>query len=163
MRHGLQFNTENAQELGNDLIVAAAAALDKHTPPLIIFDFGTATTISVIDKNGIFLGVSIFPGVKTAMNALFDNTSQLPAIKIEAPKSAIGENTIQSMQSGAVFGNAAMVDGMIDRIEDELGYKTTVIATGGLAQCLIPYCKHEIIYDEAILLKGLQLLYNMNK
>lgn len=162
MRHGLKFNTDNPHEIGNDLIVVAVAAMDKFKPPLTIFDLGTATTISVIDKEGVFLGVSIFPGVKTAMNALFDNASQLPAIKIEAPKSVIGENTIESMQSGAVFGNAAMMDGMIDRIEEELGCKTTVIATGGLAQFLIPHCRHEIIYDEEILLRGLWLLYKMN-
>ena len=163
INHGLKIKTENPRELGNDLIVAAVAALNKFKPPLIIFDMGTATTISVIDKDGIFRGVSILPGVKTAMNALFANASQLPAIKLEAPKSVIGENTIECMQSGAIFGNAAMMDGMIDRIESELGYKTTVIATGGLAKFLIPHCKHDIIYDESLLLKGLQLIYNMNK
>ena len=89
--------------------------------------------------------------------------SQLTAIKIEAPKSAIGENTIESLQSGAVFGNAAMMDGMIDRIEKELGYKTTVIATGGLAKFLVPHCSHKIFCDDSMLLKGLWVLYNRNK
>ena len=163
MKHGLILKTDNPHELGNDLIVVAVAAMHKFKPPLTIFDMGTATTISVIDQDGVFRGVSIFPGVKTAMNALFDNASQLPAIRIDAPKSVIGENTVESMQSGAVFGNAAMMDGMIDRIEKELGYKTTIIATGGLAQFLIPHCTHEIIYDEAILLRGLYLLYQMNR
>ncbi len=163
MNHGLKINTKNPDELGNDLIVAAVAALDKHKPPLIIFDMGTATTISIIDKDCEFLGVSILPGVKTAMNALFDNASQLPAIKIEAPKSVIGTNTIECMQSGAVYGNAAMMDGMIDRIEKELGEKATVLATGGLAKFLIPHCSHEILCDENMMLKGLKILYEKNR
>lgn len=163
MNHGLKINTKNPEELGNDLIVAAVAALEEFKPPLVIFDMGTATTISVIDKDGLFRGVSILPGVKTAMYALFDNASQLPAIKIEAPESVIGTNTIECMQSGAVYGNAAMMDGMIDRIENELGEKTTVLATGGLAKFLIPHCTHEIKYDENMMLKGLYILYNKNK
>lgn len=163
MNHGLVINTKNPEELGNDLIVAAVAGLDKFKPPLVIFDMGTATTISVIDSDGVFRGVSILPGVKTAMYALFDNASQLPAIKIEAPKSVIGTNTIECMQSGAVYGNASMMDGMIDRIERELGEKTTVLATGGLARFLIPHCTHKIEYDENMMLKGLQILYNKNK
>lgn len=162
MNHGLVINTKNPAELGNDLIVASVAALKLYKPPLIIFDMGTATTISVIDKNGVFLGVSILPGVKTAMNALFENASQLPAIKIEAPKSVIGTNTIECMQSGAVYGNSAMMDGMIDRIEKELGQKTTVLATGGLAKFLIPHCTHDIIYDENMIIKGLKILYEKN-
>ena len=162
MNHGLKFTMDNP-EVGNDLTVVAVAAMDKFKPPMIIFDLGTATTISIIDKEGIFRGVSIFPGVKTAMNALFDNAAQLTAIKIEAPKSAIGENTVESLQSGAVFGNTAMMDGMIDRIEKELGYKTTVIATGGLAKFLVPYCSHEIYCDDSMLLRGLWCLYNKNK
>ncbi len=162
MNHGLKFSMENP-EVGNDLTVVAVAAMDKFKAPMIIFDFGTATTISVIDKEGIFRGVSIFPGVKTAMNALFDNAAQLTAIKIEAPKSSIGTNTIESLQSGAVFGNVAMMDGMIDRIESELGYKTTVLATGGLAKFLVPHSKHDIYCDDSMLLKGLWILYKMNK
>ncbi|MBQ3038334.1 MAG: type III pantothenate kinase [Clostridia bacterium] len=162
MNHGLKFVMDNP-EVGNDLTVVAVAALDKFKAPLIIFDLGTATTISVIDKDGIFRGVSIFPGVKTAMNALFDNAAQLTAVKIEAPPSAIGTNTVESLQSGAVFGNAAMMDGMIDRIEKELGYKTTVVATGGLAKFLTPHCSHDIYCDDSMLLRGLQILYNKNK
>lgn len=162
MNHGLKFNIDNS-EVGNDLTVVAVAALDKFKAPLIIFDMGTATTITVIDKDGVFRGVSILPGVVTAMNALFDNASQLTAVKLEAPKSVIGENTIECLQSGAIFGNASMVDGMIERIEEELGYKTTVIATGGLAGVILKHCKREIICDDSMLLKGLWLLYEMNK
>lgn len=163
MNHGLKFDEIDNSEIGNDLTVVAVAAINKYNPPLIIFDLGTATTISVIDKEGYFRGVSIFPGVKTGMNALFDSASLLTAVKLEAPKSVIGENTVESLQSGAIFGNAAMIDGMIDRIEDELGYKTTILATGGLAGCLIEHCRHDIIYDDSILLKGLWILYQMNK
>ena len=162
MNHGLKFATDDPKEIGNDLLVVAVAALKEFSAPLTIFDLGTATTISIIDKDAIFKGVSIFPGIKTAMNALFTHASQLPEIKIEAPKSVIGTNTIESMQSGAVFGNVAMIDGMIDRIEAELGYETTVLATGGLAKFLIPHCKHKIHYDDSMLLKGLYILYKMN-
>ncbi len=162
MNHGLKFKVNNS-EVGNDLTVVAVAALNQFKPPLIIFDLGTATTISIIDKEGYFRGVSILPGVRTAMNALFDNASLLTAVKLEAPKSVIGENTVESLQSGAIFGNAAMIDGMIDRIESELGYSCTVLATGGLASCIIEHCRHDIIYDDSILLKGLWLLYHMNK
>lgn len=162
MNHGLKFTMDNP-EVGNDLTVVAVAALDKFRAPLIIFDLGTATTISIIDKDGVFRGVSIIPGVKTAMNALFDNAAQLTAVKLEAPPSAIGTNTVESLQSGAVFGNAAMMDGMIDRIEAELGYKTTVVATGGLAKFLTPHCSHDIYCDDSMLLRGLQILYNKNK
>lgn len=162
MNHGLKFTMDNP-EVGNDLTVVAVAAMDKFKAPLIIFDLGTATTISVIDKDGIFRGVSIIPGVKTAMNALFDNAAQLTAVKLEAPPSAIGTNTVESLQSGAVFSNASMMDGMIDRIESELGYKTTVVATGGLAKFLTPHCYHDIYCDDSMLLRGLQILYNKNK
>ncbi len=162
MNHGLKFDIDNS-EVGNDLTVVAVAALKQFKPPLIIFDLGTATTISIIDKEGYFRGVSILPGVRTAMNALFENASLLTAVKLEAPKSVIGENTAESLQSGAIFGNAAMIDGMIDRIETELGYQTTILATGGLASCIIEHCRHDIIYDDSILLKGLWILYQMNK
>ena len=124
---------------------------------------GTATTISVIDENSNFLGGAIVPGVAVSLNALARGTSQLPSVPIEAPKHCIGTNTISSMQSGAVYGTAAMIDGMIDRIEDELGSTATVVATGGISKRIVPYCRHTIILDEDLLLRGLAIIYEENK
>ena len=161
--HGLKIDPKYPEEVGNDLIVGAVAALREHKAPLIIFDFGTATTISVIDDENSFRGVSILPGIKTSMNALFKNAAQLSAIRLEAPESVIGTNTVEAVQSGIVFGNVCMVDGMIERIEKELGKKATIVATGGLANVILKYSKHDIIYDDSMLLKGLWYLYEMNK
>jgi type III pantothenate kinase len=102
------------------------------------------------------------PGVNLSINALASNTSLLQRVSVEAPKKCIATNTPDSMKSGAVFGNAALIDGMIDRIEDELGQKVTVVATGGLASTIIPFCRREIVCDEDLLLKGLWILYQKN-
>ena len=123
---------------------------------------GTATTMMVIGENSAFLGGAIMPGVALSMSALASHTSQLLNVSIEAPKSCIGKNTVDSMKSGGVFGAAAMIDGMIDRFEDELGTKTSVVATGGLAHRIIPYCKREIDIDDDLLLKGLEIIYRKN-
>ena len=145
------------------LLVGAVAALHSHKPPLIVVDMGTATTISVIDGAGRFLGGAIAPGVKLSLNALSGGTSLLPHISLDAPKKCIGTNTIACMQSGSIFGTAAMLDGMIDRMEKELGCPATVVATGGLAGSVIPCCSHEIVYDENLLLEGLAVLWEKNR
>jgi len=163
VKTGLNILLDDPAQLGGDLVIGAVAALDNWNPPMIIIDMGTATTFSVIDKKGGFLGGAITPGVRLSLNALASGTSQLPKIPIDAPKKAIGRNSIDSMKSGAVFGTAAMIDGMIDRFEDEIGCEATVIATGGLAKRVIPYCKHEIVYDGDLLLKGLGIIWNKNK
>ena len=124
---------------------------------------GTATTISVIDQNACFLGGALFPGLALSMNALSRGTSQLPKVPIEAPDKVICANTIDCMKSGAIYGTASMFDGMIDRIENELGMKCTIVATGGLATRVVPYCRHEIILDENLLLRGLGIIYEKNK
>ncbi|MBR5517873.1 MAG: type III pantothenate kinase [Clostridia bacterium] len=162
LKHNIRLNNDNPNELGNDLLVAAVAALKEHEPPLVIVDLGTATTISVLDKDGLFQGCVIMPGVKISLEALSSRASQLPSISLEAPECVIGKHTAECMQSGIVYGNAAMLDGMIDRIEEELGAKTTVIATGGLAKVIAPYCKHKIICDDELMLRGLWYLYQDN-
>ena len=123
---------------------------------------GTATTISVIDKNKNYIGGCIIPGVKISLNALSGMTAQLPHISLDEPKKTIGTNTIDCMKSGIVLGSASMIDGMIERIEEDLGYKTTVVATGGIANHIIPFCKKDIIYDDDLLLKGLYAIYLKN-
>lgn len=162
LKTGLNIKIDNPAQLGSDLVVAAVAALHQYQPPLIIFDMGTATTVSVIDRNKTYLGGMILPGVKASQEALTSHTSQLPSISLEPPKRVIGSNTIDCMKSGAIYGNAAALDGIIERVEEELGEKATVVATGGLSKCIVPYCKREITVDDDLLLKGLRLIYQKN-
>lgn len=163
IKNGLKIAIDDPAQLGADLVVGAVAALDEYKPPLAVIDMGTATTISVVDEKGRFLGGPIIPGVVTALDSLITKTSQLPRISFEPPAKVIGSNTIDSMKSGIIFANAAMLDGMLDRIEEELGRKVTVIATGGLAGIIVPFCKREITYDKSLLLHGLQIIYEKNR
>ena len=163
IKTGLNIQMENPAQIGSDLIVAAVAALSRFEPPLIIIDMGTATTITAIDKTGTYVGGCISPGPKISAEALSARTAQLPAISLESPKKAIGKNTIDAMRSGVMLGSACMVDGMIDRIDAELGGGATVVATGGIARFVLPMCRHAIEYDRDLLLKGLALLYENNR
>lgn len=163
LKTGLNIKVENPSQTGADLVVGAVAALWEHKPPMIIVDMGTATTITVVDKSGAFIGGCICPGVKISLDALTERTALLPGLQLDQPKQAIGRNTIDCMRSGIMMGNAAMIDGMVERMEAELGYKTTVIATGGIARFVTPMCKTPIIYDKDLLVKGLAVLYRENK
>ena len=162
LKTGLNILLENPGQTGADLVAGAVAALREHKPPLTIIDMGTATTISVLDKNGAYLGGAIIPGVKISMDALTERTALLPGLQLDQPKRAIGRNTVDAMRSGLMMGAACMLDGMIDRMEEELGYKTTVVATGGIAKFVIPLCHREMIYDKDLLVKGLVALYKEN-
>jgi len=162
IKTGLNILMDNPAQVGSDLIVAAVAALREYPAPLIIIDMGTATTISVIDKNSAYIGGCICPGVKISAEALSSRTAQLPGISLEEPKKAIGRNTVDSMRSGIMMGSAAMLDGMIERMEQELGGRATVLATGGIARFVVPMCRREIVYDRNLLLKGLRILYLSN-
>lgn len=163
VRTGLNILTDNPAQLGSDLVANAVAGIAEYKAPMIIFDMGTATTISVIDKRNNYIGGMILPGIRVSSDSLTSRTSQLPKISVEAPKKLIGSNTIDCMKSGLIYGNASCIDGMIQRINKELGEKATVIATGGLAGCIIPYCMEDVIVDDALLLKGLKLIYQKNK
>ena len=145
------------------LVVDAVAALAEYKPPLIILDLGTASTMSVIDRQANYRGGVIIPGVRLSLEALAARAAQLQNISMEAPKRVIGTNTIACMQSGLIYGQASMFDGMIDRIEDELGEKATIVATGGLARPVLVHCKHEVIIDDDLLIKGLMVIYKKNK
>lgn len=162
VKTGLNIKIDNPAQLGADLAAAAAGALIEYTMPCIVIDMGTATTISVLDKNGAFLGGAIAAGVNLTLKALAENTSQLPSIRVEAPARVIGTNTVDCMRSGLVYGTAAMLDGMLDRIEDELGESATVVATGGLSREVIQHCERNIIYNENLLLDGLRAIYEKN-
>lgn len=162
IKTGLNILMDNPAQVGADLIVNAVACINEYKAPLIIIDMGTATTISVIDKNENYIGGCIMPGVKISMNALSNMAAQLPYISLEEPKKTFGKNTIDCMRSGIIFGNASMLDGMIERIEEDLGEKATTIATGGLSGSIVPYCKKDIIYDDNLMLKGLLCIYSKN-
>ena len=162
IKTGLNIKIDNPAQLGADLAAGAVGALAEYTMPCIIIDMGTATTVSVLDKTGSFLGGAIAAGMKLTLSALASGTAALPSLSVGVPKSVIGHNTADCMQSGIVYGTAAMLDGMIERIEDELGEPATVVATGGLAREVITYCKKDIIYNENLLLDGLRHIYEKN-
>lgn len=163
LKTGLNIVIENPAQTGADLVVGCVAALREHKPPMIVIDMGTATTMVVLDKNGSLIGGTISPGVKISMDALTEGTALLPGLQLDRPKKAIGRNTIDCMRSGIMMGAACMIDGLIQRMEEELGYQTTVIATGGIARFVLPMCRHEIIYDKDLLIRGLSQLYYENK
>lgn len=162
LKMNLNILVQNPNQLGSDRIVDAVAAIHYYNKPVIIFDMGTATTVSVVDDNSNFVGGMITLGVKSSLKALSNKTAQLPSINLEECGSLIGKNTIECMQSGIINGHAAMVDGIIHRLKKQVGKHATVVATGGLAQLIISHCEEEIIYDEHLLLKGLYLLHIKN-
>ena len=163
VKTGLNILLDNPGEMGADRVADAVAALTYYPVPLVIVDMGTATTVSVVDEKKRYLGGMILPGVRVSLDALTSRASQLSGISIEEPKRLIGKNTVDCMKSGILYGNAAAVDGIIDRIEEELGQKVTAIATGGMSKKIIPHCRRDIIQDEDLLLKGLLVIYEKNK
>lgn len=163
LKTGLNIAIENPGQTGADLVVGCVAALREHEPPMIIVDMGTATTMVVLDKNGALVGGCICPGVKVSLDALTGKTALLPGIQLDQPKKAIGRNTIECMRSGIMLGNACMIDGMVERMEAELGYPVKVIATGGIARFITPMCKTQILYDKDLIVKGLAALYRENR
>lgn len=163
VKTGLSVRMDNQRQVGSDLIVDAVAGLAEYGAPLIIIDMGTATTLSVIDKDRNYIGGQILPGLRLSMEALASGAAQLFNVGLEPPKQVIGKNTSDCMKSGIVIGNAACIDGMIDRTIEELGYPARVIATGGLSKVVIPLCKHKVTIDDTLLLKGLKIIYDKNK
>ena len=163
LKTGLNIHTEVPSQLGSDRIVIAVAALAEYKAPLILIDMGTATTIEVIEPENVYVGGIITPGVMISLDALTNRTAQLPGISLDQPKQVIGKNTVDCMRSGMMHGTAAMLDGLIDRIEAELGHSSTIVATGGLARFIAPLCKREIILNNDLLLNGLNILYKKNK
>ena len=162
LKTGLNIRIENPSQTGADLVVGAVAALREHKPPLIVIDMGPATTMMVLDETGAFIGGAISPGVKISMDALTDRTALLPGLQLDQPKKALGRNTIECMRSGIMLGAACMIDGMVSHMEEELGSKATVVATGGIARFVLPMCRTPILYDKDLLLKGLAVLYAEN-
>ena len=163
VKTGINIHCDNPASVGADIICACVAAHYLYGSPSLIVDMGTATKMMVMNDKGAFIGVSIIPGVMVGLDALASRTAQLPMVSLEAPKNVIGKNTADCMRSGVVFGNASMVDGMIERIYEEYGTTLPVYATGGLASVITPHCKHKITYDEYLVLKGLNIIYQRNQ
>ena len=163
LKTGLDIRLDNPAQAGSDRIVIAVAALAKRQAPLILIDMGTATTVEVIEPKNKYLGGVIIPGARMSLDALTRSTAQLPAINMDTPGSIIARNTVDSMRSGIMYGTAAMLDGVIDRMEEELGHPSTIVATGGVAPYIIPLCRHEIALERDLLLRGLNVIYKMNK
>ena len=163
IKTGLNIHIDNPAQLGADLVAGAVAANAVCQKPCIIFDFGTATKATVLDKSGSLVGCLIMHGVKISLEALASNTAQLPHINLERPSRVIGTNTVDSMRSGAVLGAACMLDGITERIENEIGTMAAVVVTGGLSSLIIPYCRRNVTAIPTLVLDGLGLIYRKNQ
>jgi type III pantothenate kinase len=162
IKTGLNIASNNAAEIGADLIAGAVGTFTKYPLPAIVIDLGTATKIYVVSDKKEFVGGMIAPGIRISMDALSKECSQLPTVSLNTPKKAISLNTTESMQSGIVFGFAAMIDGMLKRYINEYGQVKTIVATGGLSKPIIKNCENDILLDENLILDGLRAIYSKN-
>jgi len=163
IKTGVSIRADNPREVGADRIANAAAAHHLYGGPAIVADFGTATTFDVVSKAGDYLGGAIAPGIVTATEALFMRAAKLPRVELTRPKRAIGTNTITAMQSGIIFGYVGLVEGMVARLQQELGEKTKVVATGGYADLIAKETAVIDVVNPELTLIGLRLIYLMNK
>jgi type III pantothenate kinase len=163
VKTGMPILYDNPREVGADRIVNAVAAYERHACGLIVVDFGTATTFDAVSPKGEYLGGSICPGVAISMEALFKSASKLPRIEFSRPPRVVGRNTVHSMQSGLVFGYVGLVDGICQRMREELGFEAKVIGTGGLAPLLVGESKTLSEVDEFLTLEGLRIIYGRNQ
>ena len=151
------------KEIGADIIVGLCAAATEYETPLAVVDMGTASTVFLLDKDFVLAGGTIHPGIGIELNALSSKTSLLPRIStVEIPERVLGQNTNECILSGVVYGHAGMIDSILDHMEEEIGSEINAVATGGLGRYVTPVCRHKLIYDESLLIKGLDLLYKMN-
>jgi type III pantothenate kinase len=162
VRTGLNIRLDDPGTIAGDLVATAVGAKMEYPLPCIIIDMGTATTITVVGKDGSYLGGSIMPGTGISLDALTRETSLLPSIDFSAPKKVIGTNTVDAMKGGVVYGAAGSIDGIIDRYAEELGEVGSIVATGGMGRLIAPYCRHKIQIDNRLLLKGLGYIYRKN-
>lgn len=160
---GFTFGIETPAALGKDRIADAAYAVAHFPLPVITVDLGTATTFNVVDENRVFLGGAISPGLSTGLRALGERCAQLPNVRLCTPKQVVGGDTAACMLSGSIIGTAALIDGMVQRIESELGKPCSVVITGGLAKYVVPHCNHPVTYDAQLMMKGLAILYQLNR
>ena len=162
IKTGLNIRIDNPAQLGTDILADDVGAFASFPAPVMVFDLGTSTTISVVDEGRNILGCAIMPGVRLSLDALSAKAAQLPEISLEAPKNIIGTNTLDSMRAGVIFGTASMMDGMIERVSEWLGKTPAVVATGGMSEYIVPHCKHTIHFDPILQLHGLLILYKKN-
>jgi type III pantothenate kinase len=160
---GLPICTQDPAALGSDLIVDGVAALAKYPAPIAIFDMGTATTLSVISRQGAYIGGMIIPGLRVSVDALSATAAQLPYIDLAEPSQLIAKDTVSCMQAGAIHGCAAMMDGLIDRVEKALAEPVSAVLTGGLGSLVAPHCTRPIHWEPELLIQGLWLLYERNR
>ncbi len=162
LKTGINLKIDNPASAGADLVTGCVGAAEMYKLPCIAISMGTATTVFVIDENKSMIGGAIIPGAGTSLNALVKQGALLPSVGIHAPERVVGKNTDECMRSGIVIGTASMIDGMIDRIEEETGFKCSLVATGGLATEIVPSCKHQIELRDDLMLQGLRILYEKN-
>lgn len=163
---GLRINVDNPKQVGADIIVGAVASIQKYSEPVIVVDMGTAITLFYVDSKKELVGGVIAPGIKTSFNGLFKNTARLEEVKLDRPPSVIGRDTVSCIQSAMVHGTAAMIDGIIRKMKKEIGNdkdKIKVVLTGGESRFILNYLEEEVIYDEDLLMRGLNIIYHKNK
>lgn len=164
VKTGLDIRMPNQGQMGADIVADAVAALERFQPPIVTIDMGTATTIGVISEGRIYEGGLLLPGVQVSLEALSRRAAQLPDISLQHPKSLIGKDTEECMRSGIVYGTAAMLDGILDRIREQFpGKELTAVATGGNAPVIVRYCRNPIVYDKYLLMNGLWSIYQRNR
>lgn len=163
VKTGLNILIDDPAQTGADLVAVSVAAKALYPLPNVVCDLGTASTITVLDKSGNMIGGVIYPGIRTSLEALVSNTSLLQLISLEAPSRVIGRSTAECMQSGVIHGAASLLDGMIERIESELGMPVTAIATGGLSPSVIPNCQRHFEYSDNLILHGLKIISDKNR
>jgi pantothenate kinase, type III len=162
IKTGLNIRIDNPGVLGADIVCAAVAALAKYPTPCVVVGLGTATTLTALGKNGDLLGVILYPGIGISLDALSQRTAQLPHISLDEPAVLIGKNSVDSMRSGIVLGTAGMLDGLLDRLREELGESMTVVALGGYISYICKHCRTSIIENDELVMEGLRLIYYKN-
>ena len=164
IKTGLHICINDPGTVAADLVASAVAAKEEYPLPCVIVDMGTATTLTVVDEKGRYIGGAILPGVGLSLNALAEGTALLPHIEIIPPRKAIAANTVDSMKSGILYGTAGSIDGLLDRFAEELGREpASIVATGGMSTMICRHCRHSITLDETLLLKGLALIWRKNQ
>lgn len=164
IKTGLKIAIDDPATLAGDLVATAIAVKEEYPLPCVIIDMGTATTLTVVNEAGEYIGGAILPGVGISLNALTEDTSLLPRIEIVPPQKVIATNTVESMKTGVVYGAAGAIDGILERFSEELGKQpASIVTTGGLGGLICPYCRHKIIVDRQLLLKGLGITWQRNQ